>query len=196
MDAQAHRVHMDSASTSQPILALPAAMAPAVSPMQQPHELGGGVAVVGASGIGAVHLAPQLQRVSSPSCMSSDANMPVAENWLVVRSCLNNNTVLACRCYTQVKVIKFSYMWTINNFSFCREEMGKCWFRKALSHLHTQAKCSSRPRSVPARTTSSSGVCESIRRDSTRSRKITCRCIYSWCSVTRQKCALSLSSRY
>jgi len=28
-------------------------------------------------------------------------------------------------CYTQVKVVKFSYMWTINNFSFCREEMGE-----------------------------------------------------------------------
>ena len=25
----------------------------------------------------------------------------------------------------QVKVIKFSYMWSINNFSFCREEMGE-----------------------------------------------------------------------
>lgn len=34
---------------------------------------------------------------------------PVAENW----------------CYTHVKVIKFSYMWTINNFSYCREEMGE-----------------------------------------------------------------------
>ncbi|XP_060589968.1 speckle-type POZ protein B-like [Ruditapes philippinarum] len=34
---------------------------------------------------------------------------PVAENW----------------CYTQVKVVKFSYIWTINNFSFCREEMGE-----------------------------------------------------------------------
>jgi hypothetical protein len=33
----------------------------------------------------------------------------VAENW----------------CYTQVKVVKFSYMWTISNFSFCREEMGE-----------------------------------------------------------------------
>jgi speckle-type POZ protein len=33
----------------------------------------------------------------------------VAENW----------------CYTQVKVIKFSYVWTINNFSFCREEVGE-----------------------------------------------------------------------
>uniref|UniRef100_A0A8C5TSZ1 MATH domain-containing protein n=1 Tax=Malurus cyaneus samueli TaxID=2593467 RepID=A0A8C5TSZ1_9PASS len=28
-------------------------------------------------------------------------------------------------CYTQIKVVKFSYMWTINNFSFCREEMGE-----------------------------------------------------------------------
>lgn len=27
--------------------------------------------------------------------------------------------------YVQVKVVKFSYMWTINNFSFCREEMGE-----------------------------------------------------------------------
>ena len=26
---------------------------------------------------------------------------------------------------TQVKVVKFSYMWTISNFSFCREEMGE-----------------------------------------------------------------------
>ncbi|XP_071978340.1 speckle-type POZ protein-like [Engystomops pustulosus] len=34
---------------------------------------------------------------------------PVAESW----------------CYTQVKVVKFSYMWTISNFSFCREEMGE-----------------------------------------------------------------------
>ncbi|RXG73023.1 Protein roadkill [Armadillidium vulgare] len=46
-------------------------------------------------------------RVSSP--LPQETNMPVAENW----------------CYTQVKVIKFSYMWTINNFSFCREEMGE-----------------------------------------------------------------------
>jgi speckle-type POZ protein len=27
--------------------------------------------------------------------------------------------------FFQVKVIRFSYMWTINNFSFCREEMGE-----------------------------------------------------------------------
>lgn len=41
-----------------------------------------------------------------------EINMPqsvMAENW----------------CFTQVKVIKFSYVWTINNFSFCREEVGE-----------------------------------------------------------------------
>lgn len=27
--------------------------------------------------------------------------------------------------FEKVKVVKFSYMWTINNFSFCREEMGE-----------------------------------------------------------------------
>lgn len=27
--------------------------------------------------------------------------------------------------FVQIKVVKFSYMWTINNFSFCREEMGE-----------------------------------------------------------------------
>uniref|UniRef100_A0A1I7TNM9 Protein roadkill n=2 Tax=Caenorhabditis tropicalis TaxID=1561998 RepID=A0A1I7TNM9_9PELO len=45
-----------------------------------------------------------------PSTAShGDPFLPVAENW----------------CHTQVKVIKFNYMWTINNFSFCREEMGE-----------------------------------------------------------------------
>lgn len=42
-----------------------------------------------------------------------EINMPqsqvVAENW----------------CFTQVKIIKFSYVWSINNFSFCREEVGE-----------------------------------------------------------------------
>ena len=44
-----------------------------------------------------------------PTPPPNDAAPPVAENW----------------CYTQVKVVKFSYMWTISNFSFCREEMGE-----------------------------------------------------------------------
>ncbi|CAG5131835.1 unnamed protein product [Candidula unifasciata] len=46
-------------------------------------------------------------RVSTPS--PPDIFCPAADNW----------------CYTQVKVIKFSYIWTVNNFSFCREEMGE-----------------------------------------------------------------------
>jgi hypothetical protein len=49
-----------------------------------------------------------VSRAPSPP-PNNEANTPVAESW----------------CYTQVKVIKFSYMWTINNFSFCREEMGE-----------------------------------------------------------------------
>ncbi|XP_013394154.1 protein roadkill [Lingula anatina] len=48
-----------------------------------------------------------VSRVPTPP--PSEMSCPVAENW----------------CYTQVKVVKFSYMWTINNFSFCREEMGE-----------------------------------------------------------------------
>lgn len=50
--------------------------------------------------------------LAAVSCCESSkmsSSSPVAENW----------------CYTQIKVIKFSYMWTINNFSFCREEMGE-----------------------------------------------------------------------
>ena len=51
-------------------------------------------------------------RSSSPVYFQTEVNMPqsvIAENW----------------CFTQVKVIKFSYVWTINNFSFCREEVGE-----------------------------------------------------------------------
>jgi speckle-type POZ protein len=49
------------------------------------------------------------QRGNGTNYAGQDIPTPVAENW----------------CYTQVKVVKFSYMWTINNFSFCREEMGE-----------------------------------------------------------------------
>lgn len=35
---------------------------------------------------------------------------------------LFNRFLVFCQ---QIKVVKFSYMWTINNFSFCREEMGE-----------------------------------------------------------------------
>ncbi|PNF43563.1 hypothetical protein B7P43_G03925 [Cryptotermes secundus] len=48
-----------------------------------------------------------VSRVPSPP--PPEVNTPVAKN----------------RCYTQVKVVKLSYMWTITNFSFRREEMGE-----------------------------------------------------------------------
>lgn len=52
---------------------------------------------------------PAMSRVPTPPPPGEMSSGPVAESW----------------CYTQVKVVKFSYMWTINNFSFCREEMGE-----------------------------------------------------------------------
>lgn len=54
----------------------------------------------------------QCMKLAAESTTESEGtkmSTPVAENW----------------CYTQIKVIKFSYMWTINNFSFCREEIGE-----------------------------------------------------------------------
>ncbi|KAA8585428.1 hypothetical protein FQN60_004122, partial [Etheostoma spectabile] len=50
-----------------------------------------------------------MSRAPSPSPLAEMSSGQVAESW----------------CYTQIKVVKFSYMWTINNFSFCREEMGE-----------------------------------------------------------------------
>ncbi|XP_034510394.1 speckle-type POZ protein-like isoform X5 [Ailuropoda melanoleuca] len=50
-----------------------------------------------------------MSREPSPPLPGDMSAGPIAESW----------------CYTQVKVVKFSYMWTINNFSFCREEMGE-----------------------------------------------------------------------
>lgn len=56
---------------------------------------------------GRVDTTMAVSRAPTPPPM--DMLCPMAENW----------------CYTQVKVVKFSYIWTINNFSFCREEMGE-----------------------------------------------------------------------
>ncbi|KAK7940005.1 hypothetical protein WMY93_003331 [Mugilogobius chulae] len=56
-----------------------------------------------------VRLKEVMSRVPTPPPPGEMSSGPVAESW----------------CYTQVKVVKFSYMWTINNFSFCREEMGE-----------------------------------------------------------------------
>ncbi|KAH7979804.1 hypothetical protein HPB49_011115 [Dermacentor silvarum] len=48
---------------------------------------------------------PRLQ----PRPPQSEVNMPVADSW----------------CHTQVRINKFSYMWTIKNFSLCWEETGE-----------------------------------------------------------------------
>lgn len=47
--------------------------------------------------------------------------------WIIhcVFVCLLDIYFKVCIYLLQVKVVKFSYMWTINNFSFCREEMGE-----------------------------------------------------------------------
>ncbi|CAB3365355.1 speckle-type POZ protein B isoform X4 [Cloeon dipterum] len=75
----------------------------------RPSSSGGGPAPGGGSSPqqGAQPSGMAVSRVPSPP--PQEVNTPMAENW----------------CYTQVKVVKFSYMWTINNFSFCREEMGE-----------------------------------------------------------------------
>ena len=52
---------------------------------------------------------PQPHQQHQSMSSGDSPNTIVAENW----------------CLTQIKVIKFSYMWTISNFSFCREEMGE-----------------------------------------------------------------------
>lgn len=53
-----------------------------------------------------------INRSISPVTNCQEITIPqssIAENW----------------CLTQIKVVKFSYIWTINNFSFCREEVGE-----------------------------------------------------------------------
>ncbi|CAK6448899.1 unnamed protein product [Pipistrellus nathusii] len=50
-----------------------------------------------------------MSRVPSPSPLAEMSSGPVAESW----------------CHTQIQVVKFSHMWTISNFSFCRQEIGE-----------------------------------------------------------------------
>lgn len=79
-----------------------------------------------------------MSRVPSPPPPAEMSSGPVAESWCYtqVKWRPNWNTtvpVLIQRTephdlwslLRQIKVVKFSYMWTINNFSFCREEMGE-----------------------------------------------------------------------
>jgi len=84
------------------VAAAPAIVQPAPAPLpvanNQAVATRNNVSMSGQSALGRV-----------PTPPPSDAAPPIAENW----------------CYTQVKVVKFNYMWTISNFSFCREEMGE-----------------------------------------------------------------------
>ncbi|VDM20364.1 unnamed protein product [Wuchereria bancrofti] len=75
----------------------------------QDESVSGGPGQAAISGSRAQSPSASASGSSSTSTTPTDVHMPVAENW----------------CHTQVKVIKFNYMWTINNFSFCREEMGE-----------------------------------------------------------------------
>jgi hypothetical protein len=62
-----------------------------------------------------------------------EVNMPqsiVAENWCFTQvkgkcQSLYFSQILTLIRFLIIKVIKFSYVWTINNFSFCREEVGE-----------------------------------------------------------------------
>ncbi|XP_059547787.1 LOW QUALITY PROTEIN: speckle-type POZ protein-like [Myotis daubentonii] len=49
-----------------------------------------------------------MSRVPSPPPPAEMSSGPVAESW----------------CHTEIKVVKFSHMWTIGNFSFCWQEVG------------------------------------------------------------------------
>ncbi|XP_054580812.1 speckle-type POZ protein-like [Eptesicus fuscus] len=50
-----------------------------------------------------------MSKVPSPPPLAEMSSGPVTESW----------------CHTQIQVVKFSHMWTISNFSFCRQEMGE-----------------------------------------------------------------------
>lgn len=89
-----------------------------------------------------------MSRVPTPPPNGEMASGPVAESWCYTQVSAElqvslSNVLRGFVClfvcfgvsklkwslwvgsYFQVKVVKFSYMWTINNFSFCREEMGE-----------------------------------------------------------------------
>lgn len=82
-----------------------------------------------------------MSRVPSPPPPAEMSSGPVAESWcytqvksLHMQGLHSSGAVLLLTGLRtkpngsfpcQIKVVKFSYMWTINNFSFCREEMGE-----------------------------------------------------------------------
>lgn len=79
-----------------------------------------------------------MSRVPTPPPPGEMTSGPVAESWCYTQVREELELVFCfflwktgCHIWClwcapwQVKVVKFSYMWTINNFSFCREEMGE-----------------------------------------------------------------------
>ncbi|XP_062977550.1 speckle-type POZ protein-like [Elgaria multicarinata webbii] len=71
-----------------------------------------------------------MSRVPSPPPPAEMSSGPVAESLF----------------YTQIKVVKFSYMWTINNFSFCLEEMDEVIKSSTFSSgANDKLKCSLLP---------------------------------------------------
>lgn len=67
----------------------------------------------------------------SSSTMSSSFNSPVVASnrptspWSLADVSVPQSNMAESWCVTQVKVVKFTYVWTINNFSYCREEVGE-----------------------------------------------------------------------
>lgn len=67
--------------------------------------------------------------------MSQKQKQPNGTSFILLSTCVNWHLkcqkkvtffLMFCIFFSsKVKVVKFSYMWTINNFSFCREEMGE-----------------------------------------------------------------------
>uniref|UniRef100_A0A182NKW0 Speckle-type POZ protein n=1 Tax=Anopheles dirus TaxID=7168 RepID=A0A182NKW0_9DIPT len=68
-------------------------------------------------------LAPFTTTTIMPGGVTADAP-PETDDDLEERKYVFKMKLNYCNIYL-VKVVKFSYMWTINNFSFCREEMGE-----------------------------------------------------------------------
>ncbi|UJR33539.1 hypothetical protein I4U23_020981 [Adineta vaga] len=79
------------------------------APSPSVHYIPGSMTSDTSSGILLTSHSQQQTTVSTVQQPVHSLSQPVSESW----------------CLTSVKVIKFSFNWTINNFSFCREEMGE-----------------------------------------------------------------------
>ncbi|CAF0916562.1 unnamed protein product [Adineta steineri] len=79
------------------------------APSPSVHYIPGSMTSDTSSGILLTSHNHQQTTVSTIQQPAHSFSQPVSESW----------------CLTSVKVIKFSFNWSINNFSFCREEMGE-----------------------------------------------------------------------